>query len=101
MIPLLGNCNRIVDLVAPYSKTVNSETSPFVGSRRAHPLRAALVFPDIDTEDSRTGTSSAIRQLHNHVCDIPRVAFRSPLRPSQHFQYRTDEASYRQAAQEH
>src|ERR1700738_2755995 len=44
----------------------------------------------IHTEDQPDRHLIAVRQLHNHIRDLPRIAFRTSFETSQQLEYRTD-----------
>src|ERR1700688_410482 len=64
--------------------------APFFGFTRSRSFRLSHPIFRIDTEDQPKRHVVAVRQLHNYVRDLPRIAFRTPFEASQHLEYRTD-----------
>src|ERR1700730_5828969 len=63
---------------------------PFFGFTRSRSFRLLHALFRIHTENQPHRHLVAICQLQNYVRDLARIAFRTPLKASQHFEYRTD-----------
>src|ERR1700674_269453 len=63
---------------------------PFLGLARTRSFRLLHPLFCIYTEDKPHWHLVAICQLHNYICNPPRIAFRTAFEASQHLQERTD-----------
>src|ERR1700726_1925909 len=68
----------------------NSKMSPFFGLARSRSFRLLHALFRIYTEDQPHGHLVAVRQLHDHIGDLPRIAFRTPFESSQYLVHRTN-----------
>src|SRR3984957_15550037 len=64
--------------------------SPFFGLARSRSFRLLHALFRIDTEDQPHRYLVAVRQLHDDIGDLPRIAFRTPFESSQYLEERTD-----------
>ena len=64
--------------------------SKFLSLARARSFCFVHPLFRIYTKDQPRGDVVAIRQLHDYVRDLPRIAFRTPFEASQYLQERTD-----------
>src|SRR5258705_7464295 len=64
--------------------------SPFFGLARSRSFRLLHALFRIDTEDQPHRHLVAVRQLHDDIGDLPRIAFRTPFEPPQYLEERTD-----------
>src|SRR3984957_17357693 len=62
---------------------------PFLGLIRTHSFRLLHALFRIYAENQPHRHVVAIRQLHNYIRDLPRIAFRTPFETPQNLEHRT------------
>src|ERR1700676_3400276 len=72
-----------------FKNRCSSELSPFLGLARSRSFRLLHALFRIYTENQPHRHVVTIRQLHNYVRDLSRIAFRTPFETSQHLEHRT------------
>src|ERR1700738_2460970 len=65
---------------------------PFLRLACARSFRLVHTLLGIHTENQPDRHLIAVRQLHNHIRDLPRVAFRTSFEASEQLEHRTDRA---------
>src|SRR3984893_12837292 len=73
-----------------FKNRCNSEMSKFLGLSRTCGFRLLHSLFRIYTQDQPHRHVVAIRQSHNYIRDLPRIAFRTPFQPPQYFEHRAD-----------
>src|SRR6266404_1088823 len=63
---------------------------PFLGLTRTRSFSFLHPLFRIYTQDQPQRHVVAICQLHNYIRDLPRIAFRTPFKATQHLEHRTD-----------